>query len=263
MFQLSYIGYDYHESKDFQIYRPLGSANYLFLVFSGEIDIRIDEIDFSYPPGTMILYSPDYPQHYHNPRNGFTNDWLHIEAAEFGEFIEGLMLPLNQPFTILQFEAVRGMIQNIEKEYLRLDFAYEESLHSQIMTLFIFLARSYRQKDKHRNDPYMEELENRFRLVRAKIISTHWQDWTVDAMASLTGLSRSRFTYLYQSFFHTSPKEDLITERLQMAKYLLKNSNLNVSQISQKVGYDNLYHFSKLFKKNIGMSPSRYRIEPI
>lgn len=263
MFQLSYIGYDYHESKEFQIHRPTGSNNYLFLVFSSEVDMLIDGHELSYPAGTIILYSPDHPQFYHNPRNGFTNDWLHIEAPEFKEFIDDLHLPINQPFTILHIETIRTMIKNIEKEYLSLDFAYIESLHSQIMSLFIFLARSYRQKGKHQNDPYMEEMENRFRLARAKIISTHWHDWTVDAMASLTGHSRSRFTYLYQSFFHTSPKEDLITERLQMAKYLLRNSNLNVSQISQKVGYDNLYHFSKLFKKNTGMSPSRYRTEPI
>ncbi|MBN2222292.1 MAG: helix-turn-helix transcriptional regulator [Vallitaleaceae bacterium] len=259
MFQLSYIGYNYHENSDFVIHRPSGSGNYLFLLFKSEVDLILNEELQRLSPGAMILFDPHFPQFYHNRVDGFTNDWLHIEAHEFEDFIKGLKIPVNTPFYLYPSETVRLMIHDIEKEYLRLDFAYEESIHSQIMALFIFLARNFHQKDKHQNDPYMEELENQFRQIRANIISRHWESWTVDSMASLSGHSRSRFSYLYHHFFRISPKEDLILERIQMAKYLLKNSNLTISQVSQKVGYDNLYHFSKLFKKNTGLSPSRYR----
>ena len=61
-------------------------------------------------------------------------------------------------------------------------------------------------------------------------------------------------------------KEDLEARNLKLselaygsdkAKELLETSpDLNVREIADKVGYDDAYHFSKLFKKRFGVSPT-------
>jgi AraC-like DNA-binding protein len=54
-----------------------------------------------------------------------------------------------------------------------------------------------------------------------------------------------------------TPIRYLINIRLDKAKELLETSpDLNVREIADKVGYDDAYHFSKLFKKRFGVSPT-------
>ena len=51
-----------------------------------------------------------------------------------------------------------------------------------------------------------------------------------------------------------------VTElRLKKAKELLKDDSLSLYEISDKVGYDDYFHFSKIFKKYNGLSPGNYR----
>lgn len=52
-------------------------------------------------------------------------------------------------------------------------------------------------------------------------------------------------------------------KRLQQAVYLLNNTNMSVADIGNAVGYDNLSYFHKLFRKQYGVSPKKYRNEDV
>ncbi|EGO8073496.1 helix-turn-helix transcriptional regulator, partial [Enterococcus faecalis] len=54
------------------------------------------------------------------------------------------------------------------------------------------------------------------------------------------------------------PINYLIQIRLNHAKELLKNDSLSVKEVAKTVGYEDAYHFSKLFKKYYGKSPSQF-----
>jgi two-component system response regulator YesN len=51
----------------------------------------------------------------------------------------------------------------------------------------------------------------------------------------------------------------IINKRLEMAKKLLKDDSMSVEEIVYRVGYKDYFHFNKLFKKYIGITPSKYR----
>lgn len=56
---------------------------------------------------------------------------------------------------------------------------------------------------------------------------------------------------------------DFVQEkRLSHACFLLRNTNMNISDISQTVGYSNISYFHRLFNKYFGMSPHKYRTLP-
>ncbi|GFH42720.1 hypothetical protein Hs30E_12710 [Lactococcus hodotermopsidis] len=82
---------------------------------------------------------------------------------------------------------------------------------------------------------------------------------------TLTALSEKfHFSYNYlSSYFSTNYNatfsDYLKTLRMEKAKTLLKNSELNLSEISEAIGFSDLAYFSKVFKKEIGTSPSKYR----
>jgi iron complex transport system substrate-binding protein len=78
-------------------------------------------------------------------------------------------------------------------------------------------------------------------------------------LARRAGYSVSHFSALFKAHFGTSPIDYLVRLRLRAAAYLLRDVNVSVSSAAASVGYDDLYYFSKLFKKKLGVSPRAYR----
>ncbi|MDE7298638.1 MAG: AraC family transcriptional regulator, partial [Lachnospiraceae bacterium] len=54
-------------------------------------------------------------------------------------------------------------------------------------------------------------------------------------------------------------QENVKQVRLGRAKILLRESAKNIEAISEDVGYENVEHFNRLFKKAFGMTPVQYR----
>ena len=254
--ELKYMGCHYTESRSMIIHRPQGSGDWLFLLFHSDIYIEHQHTIQLYPPGTCILYSPDAPQHYNHPFHGFDNDWLHLKGDDCSAYINALDLPINTPLQLNGSDILHQHIQKIEKEQLMLYIDRPQMLDLLLKELIILTSRIYHSTlDEAKNNNTHQSL----RQLRSEILSQLERHWTVKDMAELAGLSRSRFSYLYKETFAISPKEDLLTERMNMAKHLLKSQNQPISEIAARVGYDNVYHFSKQFKLNYALSPSQYR----
>ena len=56
-----------------------------------------------------------------------------------------------------------------------------------------------------------------------------------------------------------TPQQYIISFRVNKACELMKNFKLSICDISRSVGYDDSLAFSKIFKKQKGMSPKKYR----
>ncbi len=78
-------------------------------------------------------------------------------------------------------------------------------------------------------------------------------------LAQLVGLSPDYFTRLFRKTFGVSPKEWILQQRLRQAAGLLAESTWTISEISQRMGFSDLYLFSRQFKKEFGDSPRTWR----
>jgi AraC-like DNA-binding protein len=79
-----------------------------------------------------------------------------------------------------------------------------------------------------------------------------------DRLAKITGLSQTHFNRLFKEHMKTSPKAYFITKKMNLAKYLLKHTQLSIKEIASATGYENSLYFSAQFKKQIGISPKFY-----
>ena len=78
-------------------------------------------------------------------------------------------------------------------------------------------------------------------------------------LAQLVGLSPDYFTRLFRKTFGVSPKEWILQQRLRQAAGLLAESTWTISEISQRMGFSDLYLFSRQFKQEFGNSPRTWR----
>ena len=73
------------------------------------------------------------------------------------------------------------------------------------------------------------------------------------------GMSISWFIRSFKEFIGFTPMQYILSLRITNAQNLLQNTEYNVTEIADIVGYDNPLYFSRLFKKQSGISPSEFR----
>lgn len=97
----------------------------------------------------------------------------------------------------------------------------------------------------------------------ADYLEEHYADMiSLDQIAENMYLSPFYISKIFKSEIGESPIHYLIRVRMEKAKAILESgSSLSIAEIAERVGYEDAYHFSKLFKKAYGVSPSKMRKE--
>ncbi|QFJ56121.1 AraC family transcriptional regulator [Pseudobutyrivibrio xylanivorans] len=94
-----------------------------------------------------------------------------------------------------------------------------------------------------------------------KYVELHYSEpMTVADMADRAGFSESHFMRFFKETFGVSFITYLNDYRLSMAARLLLSTEENILEISQQVGFENLSHFNRQFKKKYSKTPKEYRI---
>ena len=180
-------------------------------------------------------------------------------------------VPENGSYILLEFEAnnegrapLSFPIDNVDrfaKPLRRLEYdrivgkpnSALEQMHATYEILLSLLSESrlsYVQKDKAQG---VERV--------ADYIARHYQnDLTLEQLAARCGISVVYFRKLFTRVIGVSPINYLHRVRTARAAELLQEDSLDVSEIAEQVGYSSVYHFSAMFKKYMGMPPSKYRL---
>ncbi|MCD8167705.1 MAG: DNA-binding response regulator [Bacteroides sp.] len=83
-------------------------------------------------------------------------------------------------------------------------------------------------------------------------------EFTVDTLCAQLHMSRTTFYNKLKDVTDHPPKEIIRIVKLQRAAQLLKESKLNVTEVADKVGFNDSKYFRVVFKGNFGMTPKDY-----
>jgi DNA-binding response OmpR family regulator/anti-sigma regulatory factor (Ser/Thr protein kinase) len=93
-----------------------------------------------------------------------------------------------------------------------------------------------------------------------KVVNDHLSDsdLNVEMLTSEVGISRAQLHRKMKEMTGLPISEFIRNIRLEQAVRLLKEQKINVTQVAYSVGFSNLAHFSTVFRKQFGVSPSEY-----
>ena len=93
-----------------------------------------------------------------------------------------------------------------------------------------------------------------------KSVNEHLSDpeYNVERMSEDIGISRAQLHRKMKEITGISSSEFIRNIRLEQAAKLLSEGKINITQVAYAVGYNNQTHFSTVFKKHFGMSPTEY-----
>lgn len=96
--------------------------------------------------------------------------------------------------------------------------------------------------------------------VAQQYIRTHFHDdLSLEKVASIVYLNPVYFSQLFKQKTGQGFKEYVIGLRMEQAKQLLHNPKLKLADVAERIGYQDIRHFSQLFRKKYGVTPSEYR----
>ncbi|WP_113671410.1 AraC family transcriptional regulator [Vallitalea guaymasensis] len=82
---------------------------------------------------------------------------------------------------------------------------------------------------------------------------------TLEEIAGKVYLNPIYFLRLFKKNFNITPQQYIMKKRLDEACSLLRETELTINDIANKLGFCNQFYFSKIFKRNFNKTPSQYR----
>lgn len=251
---------------------PQYELNY---VTEGEQRMMVNGTLYIQKAGELLLIPPGsiHSSQSHNGK-GFTYFCMHFDIDD------QLFLSLLARIKQVRFSADSPVTQQIEPVLRKLMSSADDEtantmvqrmqLQSAVFELFGHLWEAVSKEaahwftDGHEKIELAHQIRNRLQgLMSQQFKQGHESNshYGIDDIAAELGISSSHCNRVFKQVFGQSPRAVLSQLILHEAKLLLGNPKLSVQNIAVMLGYKDIAHFSRQFKRWSGMSPSRYRQE--
>jgi len=230
---------------------PMAELTY---VDQGALHSVADGQDLLLKQGDLVIYGP--------------GQW-HMQYADIGVAprfvtisfeIQGMELAslMNRKFTAPQ--NVVTLLQNMLREQERMDAFSNEIILSQLNLLLLLLLReSAAPRGGKLQTSNAIHSENEIIRQAQQYISSHIREkLSVPLVARQVDVSPSYLTALFHKNLQISPGEYIRRIKLQESKQMIRENNLNFTEIAAELQYSTVHHFSRQFKEKFGITPTEY-----
>lgn len=199
-----------------------------------------------------------------------------IRGGDAEKALEGLSAFMDKVMKVnIPFRLFRRLGLQLLSSVFRV--VYENKIQERVV------ERSSHQPQElfHRNFTVEEYVRYMSELIHSIVISLEWnrqqkhnrtiekamefirvnypKDLSLEDVAAHVNVSGSYFSTYFKQETGESFIEYLTRLRMEKAKMLMMNAELRLYEICQLVGYQDVKYFSRLFKRNVGVSPAEYR----
>ena len=250
---------------DFQIHRPRGSGDYVFLMFHAPVALKLTyagELHYV-GAGACIFYTPGHLHYYwgvdaHRRPAVLDNSFVHFLGRRASKLAALYSLPKNSIFHPRRPEELLHCLERLRQETLGRERFWETRASLALEELFLLAGRHLTAERTGPRERHRAGRKDAFHALRAEIHQHFTRRWTIRTMAQRAHLSPSRFAALYRDCFGVAPIDDLIDARLAHARDLLTNTTLPIKTVAAMSGFENIYYFSRIFRRRVGCPPREY-----
>ncbi|MBS4218575.1 helix-turn-helix transcriptional regulator [Bacillus sp. FJAT-49711] len=159
-----------------------------------------------------------------------------------------------------QYYTVKEAIVSLTEEFTKKDTGYQLAVRAYCQLIFMQLIRSFtvQQGDELQLDVLKKKAE-RFKALLLFIEENYSQKITVGKAASIVNLSPYHFCKVFKELTGSTFIQFINLHRIYEADKLLVNSIWSISEIAERVGFNSIYRFSKVYKNIKGYPPSNQR----
>lgn len=232
------------------VHRPEGTKDWLFMFYYDPCDVWLKGKPHRLEPNTLVIWEPNTEHNMGNPEKRWRHSWFFATGSAIKPSMNQAGLECETAYTLHKRSDTELFFQDIYNE-IATHHQANERIIVQLFDIWLQrVARDIAEPETH---------DNRLLELKRHITNNLDQDLSLKSLADYIGLSTSHLSSEFKRQFDCSPVDFVIKQRLEHAKYLLSNHMLRVNQIAQRVGYNDVFHFSRIFKKHFGVSPKIMR----
>ncbi|MGG0717977.1 response regulator [Robertmurraya massiliosenegalensis] len=189
-------------------------------------------------------------------------------------WIENLKVQVKS-YEELQGETIFSIVEQVWEMYLlhlrnhqlniHLDEKFNDTLPTQanhcstIEQLFHYLTKLISESlEKIIEDKKQEETKP-IRIAKQYIQENYMNTISLENISNLVGFNPSYFSTLFKKVSGSNFVDYHAEIRINKAKELLRETNSSIALICNQVGYQDIKHFTKIFKKKTGLKPNEFR----
>ena len=219
------------------------SSGQKFVMDAGKLLERGKLIDIR--PHTRFIRFPAHSHNYVEMIYMCQGSTVHTINGERIELKTGELLILNQ-----------NAVQEIEP-------AGRDDIAVNFLILPEFFDQTLRMIGAEENQLKVGEqyFEQEMLLGVYRYIEEHYREGSLSELAEELHYDFYTLSRLIRRLTGKNYTELVQNKRLTQAAYLLETTGLSVADISERVGYENMSYFHRIFKERYGISPKKYRVE--
>jgi len=251
------------------------TSHHFLHVFRGEGYYQVGERTFRLGPGDLLLIPPGTLTRSWNPfAVAMRYHSLHVDLQYHGDYetqpitfpedspenrervrpapdtTPALRLPLKT--NVAGQDWVGTLFARIVRETAEKRPGYELATKAALLELLLFLHRG---TVAEKGEPLVEAIQRAVRFLEANVA----RPLELRDIAGAVHLSPVYFGRLFRTATGLTPMAYLRGLRMDRARRLLREEELSVAQVADAVGFPDPYHFSRVFRQQMGLPPSRYR----
>lgn len=219
----------------------------LIFAAAGKANYEVDSDKFTVIEGDIMFFNKGQ---YHTGFSDREQPWTYYTVAFDARLSEGITLDhLNIPLLTHSSkpEFFRSLYETLNYEWTAKKTGYHLLCCGIVSELLCTLIRENGNERKK---------SNAIEMVKMYMIQNYIKDMTVNELASIAGVSASHFHRIFKENTGLSVKRYLNTIRINKARDLLQSGEHNITEVAYNVGFEDIYYFSRLFKKITGVPPS-------
>lgn len=241
----------------FETKRDKGRKDYqLLYIASGRAHFFIDGKENIVTAGNIVIFYPNEPQYYRYYKKEHTSVyWIHFTGSYVEDILTHYNISKNEHIIYIgtspDLQLLFGQIIHELQLYRP---KYDEMLTLLLRNIFIIINRSI-----NRNKRFTDVIEKEVSYATYYFREHFNEDINIEQYAKSQNISVNWFIRCFRQITGHTPLQYIINLRIANAQMLLETTDYSISQIAENVGYENALYFSRLFHKQIGISPKEYR----
>ena len=229
----------------------------LIYCLEGRGAVQLGQATFQMKQGHVVVIPANMPHSYYaDTEHPWSIFWIHFNGRQSGHVLESLGVDACNPLLYVPY--VEMMREAFEDIYACLNYHYSDA---GLLAMSGELIRLLGKIKLHYSNPHKERqaVENRI-MATIDFMEEHLDmSVSVEELAAHAGQSTTHYSRLFKHRTSLSPMAYFIQRKMRKACELLIQTDQSVKAISENLGYDDQYYFSRLFKKIQGVSPTHYR----
>jgi AraC family transcriptional regulator, arabinose operon regulatory protein len=252
-FQINRLGL-HEKMRPCMVDRPQGTNDYLLMFFHSEVWVRSTEGETCWATPGLMVWTPPDGHYYGNLQSAWSHSWMHCSGPEVGAILKACAIPVRKRIPV----ADPSLMEHFILEAMAELGGWSRPDATILRNYFENFARSVSRHISRPRRP--KQLAPAGLLAVRSYVEQHFMErLSLGRLASQAGWSPPHLCTEFRRFFGIPVIQFVQQLRMNRAIYLLRDHNRRIGEIGNAVGYADLYTFSKMFKRCVGLSPTEFR----